>query len=202
MKRIAALVFEDFELLDMFGPLEMFGLLPEHFEICMVAENLGSVASAQGPKTVVDASFDDKSRYDIILVPGGRGTRTEINNTVLLAWLVEQNKRAKYMTSVCTGSALLAKSGVLAGSRATTNKRAFTWVTEQGSEVEWIKQARWVVDGRFYTASGVSAGIDMSLGLIQDILGKPISDQVAEWSEYDWHSDKDWDPFAAKNGLV
>ena len=202
MKRIATLLFEDFELLDTFGPLEMFGLLPEHFEICLVAEKSASVASAQGPKSVAEYSFDDKTSYDIILVPGGRGTRIQIDNKKLLRWLVEQSATADYVASVCTGSALLAKSGVLDGRRATTNKLAFNWVAQQSDNVQWVKQARWVEDGKFFTSSGVSAGMDMSLGLIQAILGRHVSEQVADWCEYNWHSDKDWDPFAKKNGLI
>ncbi len=199
---VGVVLFEGFELLDVFGPLEMFGLLPKQFSISLVGEQEGCITSAQGPRSVVDHKFSEKISYDVLLVPGGQGTRSEINNPILLEWLRDQARSAKFVTSVCTGSALLAKSGILDGRNATTNKRAFHWVRSQGENVNWISQARWVEDDKFFTASGVSAGIDMTLGLIQNILGREISEEVADWAEYEWHSDPTWDPFAKKNNLV
>lgn len=199
---IAAVLFQDFELLDVFGPLEMFGLLQENFELCLLAENGGTVASRQGPRSVVDQVFADDRQYDVLLVPGGHGTRRQVDNPVLLEWLRQQSAGAQFVTSVCTGSALLAKSGLLDGLRATTNKAAFEWVTSQGCKVQWQKQARWVEHGKYFTSSGVSAGIDMSLALIARILGQESADQVANWAEYEWHRDPDWDPFAEIHGLV
>lgn len=199
---IGVVLFDGFELLDVFGPLEMFGMYPERFSLRMVAENSGVVASAQGPRSVVDAVFSDAVQYDILLVPGGRGTRTEVNNPVLLAWLQAQANGAQFVTSVCTGSAVLAKAGLLNGRRATGNKLNFSFVTSQGPDVDWVKEARWVEDGKFFTSSGVSAGIDMSLALIAKVLGKDAARQAAVWAEYEWHEDAGWDPFARVYGLV
>ena len=199
---IAVVLFQDFELLDVFGPLEMFGLLHENFELCLVAVNGDTVASRQGPRSVVDQVFADDRQYDILLVPGGHGTRQQVGNPVLLDWLRQRSSEAQYVTSVCTGSALLAKAGLLDGLRATTNKAAFEWVASQGDRVHWQKKARWVEDGKFFTSSGVSAGIDMSLALIARILGQETAEQVAIWAEYEWHRDPDWDPFAEIHGLV
>ena len=199
---LAAVLFEEFELLDVFGPLEMFGLLPERFEIFLVAENGDIVTSAQGPKSVIDYRFTDCPSFDIVLVPGGRGTRREVENPVLLDWLQSQAQEAQYTTSVCTGSALLARAGLLDGRRATTNKAAFEWVASQGKKVDWQKQARWVEDDHFFTSSGVSAGIDMSLALIARIAGKETAEQVAALAEYEWHRDPNRDPFAVSYGLV
>jgi len=201
-RSIGVVLFHDFELLDVFGPLEMFGLLPEHFEIRLVAENGAIVASRQGPRSVIDHEFDDDHQFDILLVPGGMGTRQQVTNPMLLEWLRGQSAGAQYITSVCTGSALLASAGLLDGVRATTNKAAFAWVTEQGKQVMWQKQARWVEDGKFFTSSGVSAGIDMSLALIAKLLGQETAQRVALWAEYDWHEDPDWDPFAKRHGLI
>ena len=103
---------------------------------------------------------------------------------------------------MCTGSALLARAGLLDGRRATTNKAAFEWVCSQGERVDWQRRARWVEAGRFFTSSGVSAGIDMSLALIARILDDDTAQQVATWSEYEWHRDPDWDPFAEVYGLA
>jgi transcriptional regulator GlxA family with amidase domain len=202
VRSIAVVLFDEFELLDVFGPLEMFGMVPDSFEICMVAERTGEVASRQGPKSVVEHGFSEGRQYDIVLVPGGKGTRTEVDNQTLLAWLRKQSSGAEYVTSVCTGSAILARAGVLDGVRATTNKRAFTWATAQGDKVNWQKEARWVEDGKFFTSSGVSAGMDMSLALIAKLLGQATAEEVATWTEYEWHPDAGWDPFAKVYGLV
>jgi len=96
----------------------------------------------------------------------------------------------------------LAKTRLLDGKEATTNKIAFNWVIEQGPKVRWIPEARWVEDGKYFTASGVSAGIDMSLGLIEQIFDKKTSRQIANYAEYEWQEDKTWDPFAKSAGLV
>jgi len=201
-RTIGVVLFPGFELLDVFGPLEMYGIAKEHFDIRMVAQRGGEVASAQGPKSVVDHTFDDAVDYDILLVPGGMGTRSEVKNEALLSWLKTQAEKVEYMTSVCTGSALLAKAGILDGIRATTNKLAYRWVTAQGPEVLWQAQARWVEDGRFFTSSGVSAGIDMSLALIAKLHGEETAEKVAAFAEYEWHRDAGWDPFAEMHGLV
>ena len=199
---IGVVLFPDFELLDVFGPLEMFGLLPDHFDIHLVAEEGELVTSRQGPRSAIDHHFSNSLQYDILLVPGGMGTRQQVLNPVLLEWLGRQSTGTRYTASVCTGSALLAKAGLLDGIRATTNKAAFAWVSEQGGEVDWQAQARWVEDGKFFTSSGVSAGMDMSLALIAKLLGQETAQQVAFWTEYDWHQDPDWDPFAKLHELV
>lgn len=199
---LAVVLFEEFELLDVFGPLEMFGLLAEQFEILLVSESGDIVASAQGPKSIIDYRFDNCPAFDILLVPGGRGTRREVDNPVLLDWLRCQAATAQYITSVCTGSALLARAGLLDGRRANTNKAAFDWVVSQGEQVDWQKQARWVEDDHFFTSSGVSAGIDMSLALIARISGQETAEQVAAWAEYQWHQDPNRDPFALSYGLT
>ena len=106
------------------------------------------------------------------------------------------------MTSVCTGSALLAKAGVLDGVRATTNKLAFAWASSQSAIPQWQRQARWVEDGKFFTSSGVSAGIDLSLAVIAKLISHQAAEQAANFAEYNWNRDADWDPFAEINGLV
>ena len=121
-RSLAALVFPEFELLDVFGPLEFFGLLPEFFEIAVVAESIGPVVSEQGPEVVASCALDDPGPWDLVLVPGGRGTRREVDNPRLLDCLREVATGAEIVMSVCTGSALLARAGVLDGRVATTNK--------------------------------------------------------------------------------
>jgi transcriptional regulator GlxA family with amidase domain len=194
--KIGAVIFPGFELLDIFGPLEMLGMLREQVSITMLAEKPGEVRSNQGPKGVADAALADVSALDVLLVPGGWGTRTEVQNAPFLDLLRARAKEARFVASICTGSALLAKTGVLDGKRATSNKLAFDWVTSQGPNVIWIREARWVEDGNIYTSSGVSAGMDMTLGLIQRLFDRSMSLQIARWAEYSWHEDKTVDPFA------
>lgn len=201
-RTIGAVVFPGFELLDLYGPLEMLGMLSERFDIRIVAENAAPVASTGGPRTAVDDLLSDGRSYHILLVPGGVGTRREVGNEALLGWLRRTAESAEFVTSVCTGAALLARAGLLDGRRATTNKLAWNWATSQGPAVDWQRQARWVVDGKYITASGVSAGIDMSLAVIAGILGEEAALAVARAAEYEWHRDAAWDPFAILAGLV
>ena len=201
-RTIGVVLFEGFELLDVFGPLEMFGLAAEHFEIRLISQTGGMVASRQGPKSVCDDSFQSAPAIDVLLVPGGIGTRGEVNNPVLLDWLKERSEQAELVASVCTGSALLAKAGVLDGLRATSNKLAFAWAASQSEKVQWQKQARWVEDGKVFSSSGVSAGIDMSLAVIAKLVSQQAAEEAANFAEYSWQHDADWDPFAALHGLV
>ena len=200
MRRIGALIFPGFELLDLFGPMEMFGLLEEQFELQLVAEAPGAVKSGQQLSAMATRAISDGVDYDILFVPGGPGTRAEVDNPAVLDWIAKTSERVAFTLSVCTGSALLAKAGVLDGCRATTNKSAFDWVARQGPKVDWQRRARWVEDGPFITSSGVSAGMDMALGAIALMEGEETARKVARWAEYNWQSDRDLDPFARENG--
>ena len=133
-----------------------------------------------------------------MLIPGGLGTRKEVNNLLLIEKIKELSEASKYVLTICTGSALLAKSGLLDGKKATTNKRAFSWVSSQGTHVEWDKKARWKVDGKYYTSSGVSAGMDMAFGFLADRHGTDFARKGAKEIEYNWVEDKDNDNFVAK----
>ena len=201
-RTLGVVLFPGFELLDVFGPLEAFGNLPGTYRVTMVAEQAGPVASAQGPRVVADHGFADCPRLDLMLVPGGIGTRDEAENPRLLQWLARRAADADIVTSVCTGTALLARAGLLDGKRATTNKAFFQWVADQGPKVEWVKQARWVDAGKFVTSSGVSAGIDMALHVIARLDGRDLAENLARMMEYEWHTDADVDPFAKVWGLV
>ncbi len=189
-------LFENFELLDVFGPAQLFGMLKTRFEVSMIGQTAKPVISAQGPTVLVDREIAEVDDLDILLVPGGAGTRTEIDNEILLSWIREMSSECSFVTSVCTGSALLAKAGLLDGKRATSNKSAFEWVSHQGPDVEWVCKARWVSDGRFWTSSGVSAGMDMSLALIEEIHGADLATLIANATEYERHNDATWDPFS------
>jgi putative intracellular protease/amidase len=202
MRKIGALIFPGFDVLDLFGPLELFGMPTDAFSIQIVAEDKGLVKSQTGPQVHAEAGLADPIDYDLILIPGGSGTRQEINNTRLLDWIAKASRQAEITMSVCTGSALLAKSGVLDGKQATSNKKAFEWVCSQSSKVDWVKQARWMEDRNIFTSSGVSAGIDMALAVIARLYSMEMAKNIAVAAEYDWHEDPNWDPFAKIHGLV
>jgi len=199
---VGAVLFPGFELLDIFGPLEMFGVLKSDFEIVMLGENGSLVTSDQGPRAAVDRTLDDPGHLDVLLLPGGIGTRKQARNPAMLEFLGRTYPRLEYLASICTGSGVLAATGLLDGRRATSNKLAFDWPRSVTDAVTWIPEARWVEDGNIFTAAGVAAGIDMSLALIARMLGEDVAVQLARATEYDWHKDAAWDPFAALAGLV
>lgn len=201
--QLGAILYPGYEMLDLYGPLEMFSLLPnDQITIHMIAEQAGPVHSAlgtelNGPKALADFGFDDAPALDILLLPGGFGTLPELENPRMLEFLSSRSESAQITASVCSGSAILAKAGVLDGHRATSNKQLFALATNQSDKVEWVEQARWVDDGPVVTASGVSAGTDMALAIIARLWDKPTARQVAEFAEYTWHEDADNDPFVA-----
>lgn len=193
--KVAVLLFDDFETLDVFGPVEIFGILKEQYEVSFFSQTGGMVKNGHGVSILSEKLEDIRNGVDIFLIPGGWGTRPEVNNIVLIDLIREIVLTSKYVLTVCTGTALLAKTGLLNGKKATSNKRAFDWVMTQGTAVNWIKKARWVVDRNFYTSSGVSAGMDMVLGFIEDIHGKPIALDIANKIEYNWNQNKEEDNF-------
>lgn len=201
MRRVTGFIFPGFELLDLFGPLQMFGLLKETFELRLVAEEPGAVPGNPGAHAHATHGLEGAEGTDILLIPGGPGTRG-VATPALLEWVKATSDTAKLTLSVCTGSAILARAGVLDNRRATTNKAAFDWVAAQGPKVDWQKEARWVEDGDIFTSSGVSAGMDMALAVIARLEGEAAADQVATWAEYRRETDAGNDPFARIHGLV
>jgi putative intracellular protease/amidase len=163
----------------------------------MVAETAGPVPSRQGPKAIADVALADAEPYDVFLIPGGRGTRREVDNAKLIDWIGRHAAKSTVVATVCTGAALLARTGHLDRRKATTNKAAMGWVMQQGPNVAWQRRARWVVDGKYYTSLGVSAGIDMALALIASLDGIEKARLVANYAEYRGSGDSDDDPFAA-----
>lgn len=196
-----AILFEGFELLDFYGPLEMFGLLENDARIAVIAEKTGPVKSSVGPSGVAEATLAGSSGFDVLLIPGGIGTRTQMANAPFLAELKRLAKASRIVATVCTGSFLLARTGLLDGRKATTNKRVFQLVKTNAPKVHWIAKARWVEDGKFFTSSGVSAGMDMALAVIAKLCGREKALEIASRAEYEWHEDSSWDPFADAVGL-
>lgn len=192
---VGIVLYPGFEVLDVYGPVEMWANVPG-FELLFIAEKAGPVRSAQGVETVATHSFESAPKLDILMVPGGFGTQAELRNPKMLAFLKSANQHTQVTTSVCTGSALLAKAGLLDGHHATSNKRFFLLAEQQSEKVTWVPEARWVESGKMFTSSGVSAGIDMALGVIAKIKGQMAAEEIANSLEYVWNQDASQDPFA------
>lgn len=179
MKTISIVMFDDFETLDAFGPAEVLSKL-DGYEIRSVSLLGGIVTNSQGIMVVTERMLDVQDS-DILIVPGGMGTRTLVTDD----WFL----------SVCTGSALLAAAGILDGRHATTNKNAFDWVRNHGTSVLWEREPRWVRDGNIYTAAGVSAGTDMAVGFVADQFGKEKAEEICKQIEYHWYDNAAHDTF-------
>jgi transcriptional regulator GlxA family with amidase domain len=200
-RRVSVVLFEGFELLDVFGPVELLAMLPEDFQVDLVGPVAGPVRSSQGTEVIAQAAYADAQAPDIVMVPGGMGTRALVRETGFLSALTAWAEPAELVTSVCTGSALLAAAGLLDGYRATSNKLAFAWASSHGQDVTWVAKARWVQDRDRWTSSGVAAGMDMTAALIASLNGQQAADDAARRIELEIHADPDWDPFARSYGL-
>jgi putative intracellular protease/amidase len=195
MMQVAVLLFDDFETLDVFGPVELFGRLKEYYQISFYSLEGGLVKNNHGVAVLSDRLDNVKGEPGIFFIPGGYGTRKEVENALLLDKISAISEKSQFVLTVCTGSGLLAKTGLLDGKSATSNKRAFDWASSQGAKVNWIKKARWTVDGNYYTSAGVSAGMDMVLGFLQDRHGIAFARKLAFEIEYNWQENKDEDDF-------
>ena len=190
---VNVLLFDKFETLDAFGPVEILSQIKD-FKINYISKDGAVVHSYQGFKVITeDVKSIDKN--GILVIPGGIGVRDLVNDTDFLNMLKHLAEESRFCLSICTGSALLAKCGVLNNIKATSNKKALEWVKQTNENVIWIDKSRWVVDGKFYTSSGVSAGMDMALGFVSDQFGKDKAYEISEFIEYIWNEDKSKDTF-------
>lgn len=196
MREVASVLFNDFETLDVFGPIEILGRLKDHFDVRFYSQSGGVVTSSQNVPVLTRPFSELLSSDYILFIPGGIGTRELVRDGTFINQLKEFSGRAEFVLTVCTGSILFSKTGLLNGRKATSNKRVFQWTAAESPDVIWIKKARWVKDGKFYTSSGVSAGIDMSLGFISDLLGYDMARQQSMEIEYEWRDDPSRDPFS------
>lgn len=194
-KEIAVILFDGFELLDVFGPVELLQFVP-HYHLEFYAPSPGKVSSSQGIEVIAPRSLADLESADLLLVPGGKGTRALVNDQDFIERLHLLGKNSATVVSVCTGAALLAQAGLLSGYRATTNKLAYHWVTGFGPDVSWQPSARWVQDRSRWTSSGISAGIDMTAALIGHFEGHVVLQEILDRAELTVAPDPSHDPFA------
>ncbi|MDP9500183.1 DJ-1/PfpI family protein [Bisgaard Taxon 45] len=191
---IYCLLFDDYETLDLMGPIEFLFRVPK-VQLHYISKQGGLIKSCQGFK-IETTSITCLPEKSILLIPGGQGTRQLVKDMPFLTWLTQLVDKAEFCLSVCTGSALLAATKQLDGKWATSNKLAFEWVRQINPHVKWKAVARWVREGKFYTSSGVSAGMDMTLGFICDQFGEELVYQIANQTEYVWNADPNKDDFA------
>lgn len=208
---IGIALYPGFEALDAFGPLNCINDLSrsDPITLSVLSSTLDPVTtkspfhpSSVGQSIIPTHTFANPPALDVLLVPGGlgaRGSSTPVLETI--AFIRDIYPQLKYLITVCTGSGLAARAGILNGRRATTNKRAWKEITALAPEVNWVARARWVTDGNIWTSSGVSAGIDVTLAWIEDIFGKEKAQFIADTSEYTRHLDPHLDPFAELYGL-
>ncbi len=197
VRNVGILIFPDVELLDFAGPYEAFtavnyGGTEKLFEVFTVAEQPEPLNSRAGVRIVPDYTFEDVPHIDILVVPGGQGTRREIDNPVVIDWIRSVSREAELTTSVCTGSFLIARAGALKpGNKATTHWGSIGRMREVFPGIEVHEDVRWVDDGAVISSAGVSAGIDMSLHVIERLCGEDVAASSARLMEYDyWKPEK------------
>jgi len=186
--RVGIVLFEGAEELDWAGPWEVFTMATmgrDDLTVGTVAQTAGPVRCAKGLRVLPDHSFEDCPKLDLVLVPGGQGTRAEVKNEVLLEWLGEVARGCQWVTSVCTGSLLLHGAGLTAGKRITTHWAFVSTLRELAGDAEVLEGVRYVRDGNLVTAAGVSAGIDMALWLVGQIWGVEHARWTQRFMEYD-----------------
>lgn len=194
-KNVGILIFDNVEVLDFSGPYEVFSSvrlnqksradiynIPAPLHTFTVSEKKNEIVAAGGLKISSNYNFESCPELDILIIPGGIGTRKLLNNKTVLNWLL-YNKNVSIVASVCTGVLLLAKNGMLKKKKATTHWGAYDLLHKIDPTITILKNKRYVFD-KYYSSSGVSAGIDMSLYIVEKIYGKNIAKNTAKYMEY------------------
>jgi len=180
------LLFDDAEELDFAGPWEVFtaaAMVAKEDRVVTIAERADPVRCNKGLRVLPDATFENAPPLDVVLVPGGQGTRREVGNRNLIEWLRRAGRDSRWVTSVCTGALLLHEAGFARGKRVTTHW-AFVETLRGRGDVTVLDNVRYVRDGNVVTAAGVSAGIDMSLWLVGQLRGIDFARTVQKYIEY------------------
>jgi transcriptional regulator GlxA family with amidase domain len=193
-RKVGILVFPEVEVLDFCGPFEVFSVTrlneerrreePSPYEVVLVAERKETVVATGGLKVVPDHSLDDCPPLDVLVVPGGWGTRREMTNDRLITWVAERGRQVTTLTSVCTGSLLLGQAGLLDGKRATTHWRVLADMRGLFPTVDVIEDQHVVEEGEIITSAGISAGIDMALRVVARHHGDAVARATARFMEY------------------
>lgn len=188
-RNTAILIFDDVEVLDFAGPFEVFSVTNELSDYSLlnvytVSRNKAPVTARNGLSVNPDYSIGEAPQPDILIVPGGSGTRPILQQQDILSWIKQTSQGAEKVLSVCTGALLLAKIGLLDGLKSTTHHGAFELLGKIAPDTEIVRDVRFVDNGKVITAAGISAGIDMSLYVIEMFYGKETAQHTIEYMEY------------------
>jgi transcriptional regulator GlxA family with amidase domain len=188
-RTIAILIFDEVEVLDFCGPFEVFSVANRYvsapaFNVVTVAEKTGPILTRGGLSVNPHSRIADLSGPEIVLVPGGQGTRQEMHNPALIEWIRQASQKAELVLSVCTGALLLAKAGLLDGLEATTHHSAIDLLRKTAPKTTCRTGQRFVDNGRVICSAGIAAGIDMSLHVVGRLLGQEVAEKTAEQMEY------------------
>jgi transcriptional regulator GlxA family with amidase domain len=188
MTTYGLLIFDGAEELDFAGPWEVFTassmLRDEADTAVLIAERAGPVRCSKGLRVLPDHALGDHPRLDVLLVPGGPGTRREVSNPVLIEWIRQVAANVTWVTSVCTGALLLHEAGPARGRRVATH-HSFEDTLQARGDITVVRDARYVVDGNLVTSQGVSAGLDMALWLVGRIHGREHARAVRRYIQYE-----------------
>lgn len=188
MTTYGLLIFDGAEELDFAGPWEVFtasSMLRDQSDTAvLIAEHPGPVRCAKGMRVLPDHNLDDHPPLDLLLIPGGMGTRREVSNPVLIEWIKQVSAEAAWVTSVCTGALLLHEAGPARGRRVATH-HTFEDTLQARGDITVVRDARYVVDGNLVTSQGVAAGIDMALWLTGQIHGRSHARAVRRYIQYE-----------------
>src|SRR5215470_17274147 len=188
-RSLAILIFDEVEVLDFCGPFEVFSVANRFtdspaFHVFTVAERPGPVLTRGGLSVNPHHRLADCPRPDLLLIPGGQGTRKEMHNPVLIDWIRRVAESAELLLSVCTGALLLAKAGLLDGLEATTHHGAIDLLRQTAPKSTVHAERRFVDNGRVICSAGIAAGIDMSLHVVSRLLGSEVAEKTARQMEY------------------
>ena len=189
-RNVGIVVFDQVEVLDFAGPYEVFSVTgevidPDSFDVYMVAESADPVTGRNGFTVIPHYTFADCPEPDVLIVPGGPGTRVEEKRPEMLDWVSEKAGPAELVLSVCTGARILAKAGLLDGLEATTHWVSIDELREMAPTAKVHDDRRFVDNGKVVTSAGVSAGIDMSLHIVARLCGEKAAAETARFMEYD-----------------
>jgi transcriptional regulator GlxA family with amidase domain len=189
---VAILIFDDVEVLDFAGPFEVFSVTGrtrevKPFNVYTVAEHKGEVLARNSLSVNPHCTIHDCPPADLIVIPGGWGTRSAMNNTVIINWIRHAAAEAELVLSVCTGALLLAKAGLLDNLPATTHHMQFDLLAQTAPTAHIQRDRRYVDTGKIVTSGGISAGIDMSLHVVSKLLGAETARETAQYMEYRWN---------------
>jgi transcriptional regulator GlxA family with amidase domain len=196
-RNLAILIFEDVEVLDFCGPFEVFSVAnhftePPAFHVFTVAEKPGPVLARGGLSVNPHHRLADCPQPDLLLVPGGQGTRRQMHNPEVIDWIKARSLGAELVLSVCTGALLLAKAGLLDGLEATTHHGAMELLRQVAPKTTIHADRRFVDNGRVVCSAGIAAGIDMSLHVVARLLGRGVTETTARQMEYPWEPPGTW----------